>query len=118
MRLDLDKVRANARGSSTEDLLDRVTVYRGEMEPSALVVLEEELRQRGVTAAEQSDHGERRRQSALVGEGGAAVRCEMTDDTAWRLLFNALPAEALADVRCSGDTTLLTPLLRARSVVV
>lgn len=53
-----------------------------------------------------------------VDAGGAAARCEMTDDTAWRLLFNALPAAELAAIRCSGDATLLATLLRARSVVV
>lgn len=51
------------------------------------------------------------------GVAAASARCEMTADTAWRLLFNALP-DAAAGVRCTGDTTLLTPLLRARSVVV
>ena len=48
----------------------------------------------------------------------ATARCEMTDDAAWRLLFNALPVERLSDVRCSGDADLLAPLLQARSVVV
>src|SRR5262245_49520354 len=43
MRLDLEKVRANARAASTEDLLDRVTVFRDGLEPEAVAVLEEEL---------------------------------------------------------------------------
>jgi uncharacterized protein (TIGR03083 family) len=52
-------------------------------------------------------------------EPGAAARVSMTDDTAWRLLFNAIPtgrAEAL--LKRSGDPALLAPLLRARSVIV
>jgi hypothetical protein len=44
----------------------------------------------------------------------------MSDDTAWRLLFNALPPDSAADglLTGSGDAALLDPLLRARSVVV
>jgi hypothetical protein len=52
-------------------------------------------------------------------EAGEAARVAMSDDTAWRLLFNALPpgrAEAL--VARSGDPALSMPLLRARSVIV
>jgi hypothetical protein len=49
MKLDLEKVRANVRGATTEDLLDRATVYRSGMEPEALEVIDEELRARGVT---------------------------------------------------------------------
>ncbi len=52
-----------------------------------------------------------------VGEGEATARCEMSDDAAWRLLFNALPRERWSEVRRSGDADLLAPLLRARSVV-
>ncbi|MEQ1728947.1 MAG: hypothetical protein ABL982_11245, partial [Vicinamibacterales bacterium] len=57
----------------------------------------------------------------LTDAAGARIetaRCEMTDDTAWRLLFNALPRERSSEVRCGGDVSLLAPLLRARSVVV
>jgi uncharacterized protein (TIGR03083 family) len=52
-------------------------------------------------------------------ERAETARVTMSDDTAWRLLFNALPpdrAEALV-VR-SGDPALSAPLLRARSVIV
>ena len=52
-------------------------------------------------------------------EAGESARVVMSDDTAWRLLFNALPpgrAETL--VTRSGDTVLSAPLLRARSVIV
>ena len=54
---------------------------------------------------------------------GAAVEpvtiATMTDETAWRLLFNALsPAEAETMVHLSGDIALGRPLLAARSVIV
>ena len=44
---------------------------------------------------------------------------ELSDDTAWRLLFNALPAAALpGQVRVSGNVELAAALGRARSVIV
>jgi uncharacterized protein (TIGR03083 family) len=54
---------------------------------------------------------------------GAAVEpvtvATMTDETAWRLLFNALsPSEAESMVHLSGDIALGRPLLAARSVIV
>jgi hypothetical protein len=52
-------------------------------------------------------------------ETGEAARVTMSDDTAWRLLFNALPpTSADALVIRSGDPALCTPLLHARSVIV
>ena len=51
METNLDRVRANVQAASTEDLLDRATVYREGMEPEALDLIEAELRRRGVTAA-------------------------------------------------------------------
>lgn len=52
-------------------------------------------------------------------EDEAAAHVSMSDDTAWRLLFNALPrdrADRLVSRR--GDRALPEPLLRARSVIV
>ena len=52
-------------------------------------------------------------------EAGEAARVAMSDDTAWRLLFNALaPGRADALLTRSGDPALSAPLLRARSVIV
>jgi uncharacterized protein (TIGR03083 family) len=49
----------------------------------------------------------------------AAAHVSMSDDTAWRLLFNALPPDAArARVTATGDASLSAPLLRARSVIV
>ncbi|HEV2985261.1 MAG TPA: maleylpyruvate isomerase family mycothiol-dependent enzyme [Vicinamibacterales bacterium] len=43
----------------------------------------------------------------------------MSDETAWRLFFNALTLpQALSLVRLTGDAALALPLLRARSVIV
>jgi uncharacterized protein (TIGR03083 family) len=52
-------------------------------------------------------------------EASESARASMSDDTAWRLLFNALsPDRAGALVTSSGDAALLAPLLKARSVIV
>ena len=49
----------------------------------------------------------------------AAARAAMSDDTAWRLLFNALSREQIeARIQQAGDAQFLEPLLRARSVIV
>jgi hypothetical protein len=48
MKLDLERVRDNVRRATTEDLLDRATVYRSGMEPAALEIIDAELRARGV----------------------------------------------------------------------
>jgi hypothetical protein len=43
----------------------------------------------------------------------------MSDETAWRLFFNALTLpQTLSRVRLTGDAALALPLLRARSVIV
>jgi uncharacterized protein (TIGR03083 family) len=56
----------------------------------------------------------------MAGQGASeSARVSMSDDAAWRLLFNALPADRAATlVARSGNATLLAPLLKARSVIV
>jgi uncharacterized protein (TIGR03083 family) len=52
-------------------------------------------------------------------DDNAAAHVSMSDDTAWRLLFNALPSDrARTLVTIAGDGDLCVPLLRARSVIV
>lgn len=47
------------------------------------------------------------------------ARARLSDDAAWKLLFNALHEPEASDaVRMEGRTDLLAPLLRARSVIV
>ena len=49
----------------------------------------------------------------------ATTRIRLNDDTAWKLLFNALPAsEAARAVLVEGRVELGQALLRARSVIV
>jgi hypothetical protein len=75
MALDLDRVRANVRDASTEDLLDRATVYSAGMEPEALTIIDEELCRRGVRAAEVAEHDARRRRALLPGPDGLPLKC-------------------------------------------
>lgn len=50
---------------------------------------------------------------------GPTARVRMSDDAAWRLLFNALPvAEAQRAMAVTGRQNLAAPLVRARSVIV
>jgi hypothetical protein len=54
---------------------------------------------------------------------GAADRADATivlsDDTAWRLMFNALPpARAVDRIVTTGEPSLAAPLVHARSVIV
>jgi hypothetical protein len=75
MTLDLDRLRANVRDATTEDLLDRVTVYRDGMEPGALQVIDAELRARGVTADDIAAHEARRAEGLVRGPDGRPRVC-------------------------------------------
>ena len=49
----------------------------------------------------------------------AGATATMTDETAWRLFFNAVPLnDAQSLVHVDGDAALALPLLRARSVII
>jgi uncharacterized protein (TIGR03083 family) len=49
----------------------------------------------------------------------ADAEVRLSDDAAWRLLYNALPqAAASAAIGIAGDAALAAPLLRARSIVI
>lgn len=52
MRFDREKIVANVKKATTEDLLQRCTVFREGMEPEALAIIEEELHRRGVREAD------------------------------------------------------------------
>lgn len=77
MQLDLERVRDNAARATTEDLLDRVTVYRSGMEPEALDIIEAELRRRGVGSRAIERHAETYAEAVRDGAGVAlkCVRC-------------------------------------------
>jgi hypothetical protein len=96
MFFDLDRVRDNAAKAMTDDLLDRVTVYRSGMEPEALEVIETELARRGVGPRDIEAHAVSR-QGTLRDASGLALRCVVCHQPAvgqsWQMLkvFGILP---------------------------
>jgi hypothetical protein len=75
MHLDLEKLRANVRAATNEDLLDRATVYREQMEPEALDLIDEELRARDISDEEIAEHAEHRQQTMLWWPDGVPMKC-------------------------------------------
>ena len=98
LRLELRRVAEYVRGAETEELLDRVTVYRAGMEPVALDLMEGELDRRGVTRDDIARHDADRRATAILMPDGTAVRCSVCNRPAvarrrgWvRILGGRLP---------------------------
>lgn len=93
MSIDHERVRDNVSKADTEDLLDRLTVYRAGMEPEALEIIEEELHSRGVDAAQIQAHEEERQKEVLWAEPGLALACSFCHSPAvargwaWQHIF-------------------------------
>lgn len=75
MQFETEKVLTNARGATTADLLDRVTVYRAGMEPEALRIIEAELRDRGVGPEEIERHRTEQAGQTIFLPDGVAAKC-------------------------------------------
>jgi len=96
MDFDLNRVRLNVRESSTEDLLDRATVYRAGLEQEALAIILEELRSRGFSASAVVQH-EQAQGGVLFDDSGTAracIRCPkpaVVREWVWHRLFGKLP---------------------------
>ena len=96
MEFNIDRVRENVQQASTEDLLDRATVYREALEPEALPVILEELRMRGLTAELLVAHEEARRE-VLCDAAGLPRRCSecsrpaIVQEWGWHQLFGKVP---------------------------
>jgi hypothetical protein len=87
---------ANIQQASTEDLLDRVTVWRAGMDPSAVERIEQELRRRGVGEQEQEAHAARHKE-VVVGADGLPLKCQKCSRPAvgqrwgWHRLWGVVP---------------------------
>ena len=96
MLFDLNRVRQNAGGATTEDLLDRLTVYRAGLEPAAIEVIEAELDKRGIGEDEIRAHAEFRR-ARVVMQGMVARKCSFCERPAigrkwgWHKLWKRVP---------------------------
>ena len=87
-----------------------------EAEPGETVVVDV----RGASGGQWTLMREADRWSLWAGQAPApTARIRFSDDTAWKLLFNALPAaDAARLTQIEGRTDLAQPLLRARSIVI
>ena len=96
MEFDPQRVRANVRNATTEDLLDRATVYRAGLEPAALTMVLEELKARGVTAVAVVQHGEAR-QGVMLHPSGTARPCAkcykpaVVREWGWHRMYGKVP---------------------------
>jgi hypothetical protein len=92
-----DRVRANVGRADTEDLLDRVTIFRADMEAEALPIIEQELHRRGVTPAQMDAHARQREETTLWNRTGQPIRCSLCPRPAirkgwgWHRLWGLLP---------------------------
>jgi len=75
MSFSPERVRENAQQATTEDLLDRITVYRAGMEPEAVEIIETELSRRGVGPRQIDEHVNRRGPGLLQDGAGLAIEC-------------------------------------------
>src|SRR5690242_14167661 len=97
MKLDLERVRANVRAATTEDLLDRATVYRDGMEPEALEIIEAELLDRGIDREQIAAHARERSLMIIERPDGTAQACSFCHRPAvvqgwgWHRLWNVVP---------------------------
>jgi hypothetical protein len=97
MKFDLKRVAEFIRRAESEDLLDRVTIYRNGMEPAALDLMEMELDRRGFSRDDIREHDRLRRQTAILLPDGTALRCNFCDRPAavrrwgWFRLFRRIP---------------------------
>jgi hypothetical protein len=96
VELNLDRVRTNVSNAATDDLMDRVTIYREGMEPKAVKIVEDELIRRGVTVEQVEAHLATRKQ-VIFHPDGAAIKCSFCHNPAvtigwgWHRLFGVIP---------------------------
>jgi hypothetical protein len=117
MDFNLDRVRNNVRAASTEDLLDRATVYRSALEPEALPVILEELQSRGVSAEAILAH-EQSRGDVAIDETGTARKCNecsrpaVVQEWGWHQLFGRVPVFPRLYWRCEEHRRFDRPTRR------
>lgn len=106
---DLEYVRLNVRNASLEDLLDRATVYRERMEPSALEIIDAELIERGVGGEAIKAHLDSRR-GCLIDPTRTVIKCSFCDRPAverkeagwgWQLFLEMFGLTSRPVARCS-----------------
>jgi hypothetical protein len=97
MDWDREKLLLNIRNADTDDLLDRATAYRANMEPEAVELIEIELRRRGITAASIATHAEACQTECLFDADGTAKMCSfcrrpaVTEGWGWHRILQKVP---------------------------
>jgi hypothetical protein len=97
MDFDIKLVAQYVREADTEELLDRVTVFRDGMEPEAIDLMEGELGRRGVKYDDIVAHREKRGERVLTHADGIAMRCSLCERPAvsrkwgWHRLYGRIP---------------------------
>lgn len=97
MQPNRERIRANIHQATTEDLLDRATVFRDGMEADALDCIEHELRERGVNRDTIAEHERKRRETARFDAHGIALTCHRCSRPAvvqtrgWHRLWGIVP---------------------------
>ena len=108
--MNLEQVRKNVQSATTEDLLDRATVYRTGMEPEALTLIEAELEFRGVTGAMIHDHAAKRGE-VFRRTDGTAKKCHFCHRPAvgggwrWHRLWGRIPVFPWLYVWCEEQAS-------------
>ncbi len=106
MELNLKKVAAYIRRAETENLLDRVTVFRSEMEPAALDLMEGELSRRGISEEKIAEYAELRREGIMMKASGEPLHCYFCERPAvqrgrgWYKLWGRIPIFPRIYSRC------------------
>jgi hypothetical protein len=97
MLFDLERVKANLRKATTEELLDRVTVERAGIEPQVLPLIEEELSRRGVRPDQIEQQAQKRQGEVITLADGTPARCSFCRKFAveqgrgWQRLWGVVP---------------------------
>ena len=97
MHWDDEKLRLNIRHADTDDLLDRVTAFRAGMELAAIALIEQELHQRQVSAAQIAEHREAIVSECVFHADGTAKMCTFCRKPAvreawsWHKIMNTIP---------------------------
>ena len=97
LEFDPERVTRNVRDATSEDLLDRITVYRDGMEPAALEIIEAELRRRGIEREEIEAHAAHRSAQMIPLPDGTALSCSFCHRPAveqrwgWHRMWGWLP---------------------------
>jgi hypothetical protein len=107
LEFDADRVRRNVREATTEDLLDRLTVYREGMEPEALNLIGAELKGRGIRQEEIEAHAAERSLRTIPLPDGTVIKCSFCHRPAveqgwgWHRLWGRVPVFPRYFFRCA-----------------